>query len=108
MWGPSIVGFGHVGCTYATGHSGEMCRVGFGQRKAALTRYGLSLYGSNDDVLAKLGKHRLGKGCVYLNKLEDVGLDVLRRLIRRGWAGADTRTVADTDLHALVKPADPT
>ncbi|MCB0911917.1 MAG: DUF1801 domain-containing protein [Propionibacteriaceae bacterium] len=104
MWGPSIVGFGHVHYTYATGHAGEMCRVGFSPRKAALTLYGLTLYGSNDDLLAQLGKHRLGKGCLYLNKLEDVDLDVLRQLIRRGWA--DAGTVADADLHASVEPAD--
>lgn len=89
MWGPSIVGFGHVAYTYATGHSGEMCRVGFSPRKAALTLYGLTLYGSNQDLLDKLGKHRLGKGCLYINKLEDVDIGVLRQLIRRGWLDAD-------------------
>jgi len=85
LWRPSIVGFGHERYTYATGHSGEMMRVGFSPRKAALTLYGLTLYGNNADLLARLGKHRVGKGCLYVTKLEDVDLDVLRELIRRGW-----------------------
>lgn len=89
MWGPSIVGFGHLRYTYATGRSGEMGRVGFSPRKASVTLYGLTLYGSNADLLEKLGKHRVGKGCLYVNKLEDVDLGVLRELIRRGWADAD-------------------
>ena len=89
MWGPSIVGFGGVHYEYATGHSGDMARVGFSPRKANLVLYGLTLYGSNADLLEQLGKHRLGKGCLYLNKLEDVDLDVLRQLIRRGWGGGD-------------------
>lgn len=88
MWGPSIVGFGRVRYAYATGHSGEMSRVGFSPRKAALSLYGLTLYGSNAELLAKLGKHRLGKGCLYVNKLEDIDLDVLRALIRKGWSDA--------------------
>lgn len=104
MWGPSIVGFGHLRYTYATGHSGEMGRVGFSPRKAALTLYGLTLYGSNADLLDKLGKHRVGKGCLYVNKLEDVDLAVLRHLIRRGWA--DTGTFGATHPHAVVEPVD--
>lgn len=106
LWGPSIVGFGHLRYTYPTGHSGEMSRVGFSPRKAALTLYGLTLYGSNADLLEKLGKHRVGKGCLYVNKLEDVDLDVLRQLIRRGWA--DTDTFADTHPQVLVEPVEPT
>lgn len=90
MWGPSIVGFGAVHYEYASGHSGDMARVGFSPRKAALVLYGLTLYGSNADLLERLGKHRVGKGCLYVNKLEDVDVGVLRELIRRGWAGDGT------------------
>lgn len=102
MWGPSIIGFGHLRYTYTTGHSGEMSRVGFSPRRAALTLYGLTLYGSNDDLLEKLGTHGVGKGCLYLTRLEDVNLDVLRHLIQRGWA--DTDTFVDTHPDALVEP----
>lgn len=102
LWGPSIVGFGHLRYTYPTGHSGEMARVGFSPRKAALTLYGLTLYGSNADLLERLGKHRVGKGCLYVTRLEDVDLDVLRQLIRRGWADAESFT--DSHPGATVEP----
>jgi len=105
MWGPSMVGFGHLRYTYDTGHSGEMFRVGFSPRKAALTLYGLTSYGSNADLLEKLGKHRVGKGCLYVNTLEDVDRDVLRQLIRRGWA--DTETIGDRHPDARVEPVEP-
>lgn len=104
MWGPSIVGFGHLRYTYASGHSGEMGRVGFSPRKAALSLYGLTLYGSNTDLLDKLGKHRVGKGCLYINKLEDIDVDILRQLIRRGWT--DNETFADTHPQAKVEPVE--
>jgi hypothetical protein len=104
-WGPSMVGFGHLRYTYNTGHSGEMFRVGFSPRTAALTLYGLTSYGSNADLLEKLGKHRVGKGCLYINTLEDVDRDVLRQLIRRGWA--DTETVGDRHPDARVEPIEP-
>ncbi len=89
MWGPTIVGFGQVDYRYPTGHTGRMCRVGFSPRKAALSLYGLTHYGSNADLLDLLGKHRLGKGCLYLTSLGAVDLDVLRALISRGWNQAD-------------------
>ncbi len=104
MWGPSIVGFGRLRYTYPTGRSGEMSRVGFSPRKASLTLYGLTLYGSNTDLLDGLGKHSLGKGCLYLNKLEDVDLEVLRELIRRGWAGDGS--FEDSHQGAVVEPLD--
>jgi hypothetical protein len=102
LWGPSIVGFGHVHYTYASGHSGEMAQVGFSPRKTALVLYGLTLYGSNADLLARLGRHRLGKGCLYLTNLEDVDLDVLRQLVRRGWD--DSHTFVATHPGSVVAP----
>lgn len=85
MWGPSIVGFGEMHYQYATGRQGRWMRVGFSPRKAAVTLYGLQFHGSQEDDIADLGKVRLGKGCVYVNKLEDIDLGVLRRLIERAW-----------------------
>jgi hypothetical protein len=105
MWGPSMVGFGHLRYTYDTGHSGEMFRVGFSPRKAALTLYGLTSYGTNADLLERLGKHRVGKGCVYVTNLEDVDRDVLRQLIRRGWA--DSETIDDRHPEVRVQPVEP-
>jgi len=104
MWGPSMVGFGHLRYTYETGHSGETFRVGFSPRKAALTLYGLTMYGSNTDLLERLGKHRVGKSCLYVNKLEDVDRDVLRQLVRRGWADAE---ILGDGTDAQVEPAEP-
>lgn len=104
MWGPSMVGFGQVRYTYASGHSGEMFQIGFSPRKAALTLYGLTTYGSNADLLADLGKHRVGKGCLYINKLEDVDLGVLRELIRRGWT--DDSSFLDSHPDAVVERLD--
>lgn len=100
LWGPTIVGYGRLRYTYASGRSGEMPRVGFSPRRAALSLYGLTLYGSNTDLLGELGKHRVGEGCLYVNKLDDVDLGVLRALIRRGWQGS-----ADDfgDSHAGVQ-----
>lgn len=104
LWGPSIVGYGRVRYTYPTERSGEMPRVGFSPRKGALTLYGLTLYGSNADLLEKLGKHRLGKGCLYINKLEDVDDGVLRQLIRRGWQQSTDNFIdshTDTTVDSL-------
>jgi hypothetical protein len=80
MWGPSIVGFGSRRYRYATGHSGEMCVTGFSPRSGALVVY-LGPGVDNDKLMAKLGKHKHGKGCLYVNKLDDVDRGVLRKLV---------------------------
>ena len=80
MWGPSIVGFGSYRYTYATGRSGEVCIAGFSPRSGALVVY-LGPGIDNDKLMAKLGKHKHGKGCLYINKLDDVDRKVLRNLI---------------------------
>lgn len=100
LWGRSIVGFGHDRFTYATGHSGEMMRVGFSPRKAALTLYGLTLYGSNADLLDRLGKHRVGKGCLYVTKLEDVDLDVEAGRLPRPVGAENRRLKMEAELAA--------
>ena len=80
MWGPSIVGFGRYEYVYASGHSGEVCLTGFSPRSGALVVY-LGTGIENDKLMAKLGKHKRGKGCLYINKLDDVDRGVLRKLI---------------------------
>lgn len=85
MWGPSMVGFGEAHYQYATGREGDTMRVGFSPRKGAISLYGLQSYGSNAELVEGLGKTRLGKGCIYVNKLEDVDLDALRTLVRAAW-----------------------
>lgn len=81
MWGSSIVGFGDVHYRYASGREGDWFRVGFSPRKRALTLYLMAGVDRHADVLARLGKHTTGKGCVYVRSLADVDRDVLVELI---------------------------
>ena len=101
MWGPSMIGFGHVRFTYPTGNSGEMFQVGFSPRKSALSLYGLTTYGSHADLLARLGKHKVGRGCLYINKLEDVDEAVLREMIRVGWG--DDESFVDSHDGTVIE-----
>ena len=66
--------------------------IGLAARKAALTLYGLTYYGSEAELLAQLGPHTTGKGCLYLKRLADIDEAVLRELVVRGWAGSQTGT----------------
>ena len=94
MWGPNIVGYGSYDYKYESGREGTMCRAGFSPRKPALTFYG---YGGADDsaegaaLLARLGKHSRGKGCLYIKKLADVDLAVLEALIARNWSDMNAK-----------------
>jgi hypothetical protein len=83
MWGESIVGFGSYHYRYASGREGDAPLTGFSPRKDTLTIY-LS-YGveQHDELLARLGKHKLGKACLYLKRLDGVDREALRELIRR-------------------------
>ena len=86
MWGASTVGFGRQPYRTADGKDREWFAVGLAARTAALTLYGLTYYGSNDDLLARLGPHTTGKGCLYVKRLSDVDPAVLRDLVARAWA----------------------
>ena len=79
MWGPSIVGFGAYHYRYASGHEGDAPLVGFSPRKANLVFY-LYCDEGRDDLLARLGKHKSGKGCVYVNRLSDIDPAVLKEM----------------------------
>lgn len=85
MWGTSMVGFGRQPYTTADGKQREWFAVGLAARKAALTLYGLTSNGSNEDLLERLGAHTTGKGCLYVKRLDDVDQRVLRELITRAW-----------------------
>jgi hypothetical protein len=80
MWGPSIVGFGVHRYRYESGREGEICRVGFSPRKGKTVLYGLGVQ-ANADLLARLGKHATGKGCLYLKRLADIDLAALEELV---------------------------
>ncbi|MDD4745602.1 MAG: DUF1801 domain-containing protein [Eubacteriales bacterium] len=86
MWGKDLVGFGSYHYRYASGHEGDAMVVGFSQRKAKISLYLAAYFPERDQLLARLGKHTAGVGCVYVNKLADIRLDVLKDLIRRSVA----------------------
>lgn len=86
MWGPSIIGFGRYAYTYDSGHSGEMCMTGFSPRKGNMVLYVLTGYAGLEDKLARLGKHKTGKSCLYINKLADVDMKVLEEIVTHGLA----------------------
>jgi hypothetical protein len=81
MWGPAIVGFGQYHYKYASGHEGDICKVGFSPRKGNLSLYVLAGADGQNALLEKLGKHKAGKGCLYIKKLSDIHLDVLEEMI---------------------------
>jgi hypothetical protein len=85
MWGPSMIGFGTQRYTTADGKEREWFAVGLAPRKAALTLYGLTSYGSNEDLLERLGPHTTGKGCVYVKRVGDLDRTVLTEIIDRAW-----------------------
>jgi hypothetical protein len=88
MWGPSIVGFGSYHYRYASGHEGDMPRVGFSPRSANLVLY-VGGFPEYEALLAKLGKHKRSKACLYLNKLADVDPAVLEEIARRSYAASE-------------------
>ncbi len=81
MWGPSIVGFGDYHYRYESGREGDTFYAGFSPRKAAITLYFCGYLEFHGEQLAKLGKYKAGKGCLYVKSLADVDAKVLRELI---------------------------
>jgi hypothetical protein len=95
MWGPSIIGFGKFHYKYDSGHEGDTCRAGFSPRKAEFSIY-LSGYwpevaDKHNALLARLGKHRMGKGCLYVKRLSDVDVKVLEKLVKLSFDAVNKR-----------------
>ncbi len=86
MWGPSMVGYGSYHYIYESGREGDFLATGFAPRKANLSIYIMPGYQDYSSILARLGKHKTGKSCLYLNNLSDVDLSVLEELILTGLA----------------------
>lgn len=84
MWGASIVGYGRYEYRYESGREGEFFLTGFSPRKSSLTIYIMPGYQDLSELLDRLGKHKLGKSCLYINKLDDVDLGVLEEIIQFG------------------------
>jgi hypothetical protein len=81
MWGPSIIGFGDVHLKYESGREIDYFKVGLSPRKASLTLYLSPGFAEHEALLARLGKHSTGKGCLYISDLDDVDRTALRELI---------------------------
>lgn len=86
MWGPSMIGFGRYHYKYESGREGDFMMTGFAPRKAAMTLYIMPGYRDMSDTLARLGPHRIGKSCLYLNRLDAVDMDVLAEIVADGVA----------------------
>lgn len=82
MWGPSIIGFGECAYKYESGREGVMPMTGFSPRKTSMTYYVGDQFDGAQALYAKLGKYKKSKACLYINKLEDVDLDVFKEIIR--------------------------
>jgi len=95
MWGEGIVGFGAYTCRYQSGQALEWPVVGFASRKSDLTLYLMTGFEGHAELLQRLGKHKTSKACLYLKRLSDVDMAVLRALV--------VRSVAET--RALDQPA---
>ncbi len=85
MWGKTIVGYGSYHYIYDSGREGDMCRAGFSARKNALTLYCMSGFSQQDDLLGKLGSHKVGKSCLYIKRLSDIDMDILAQIIQKDW-----------------------
>ncbi|MFZ0548231.1 MAG: DUF1801 domain-containing protein [Candidatus Promineifilaceae bacterium] len=81
MWGTSIVGYGDYHYKYESGRENDWFLVGFSPRKQALTLYIMAGFDNYQGLLENLGKYKKGKGCIYVNKIEDINLDTLRELV---------------------------
>ncbi len=93
LWGTSIVGFGEAHYKYESGREGDWFKVGFSPRKANLVLYIMPGFRDYGPLMQRLGKHKTGKSCLYINKLDDVDMDVLEELVaksidREHWGSA--------------------
>ncbi|MDX6611274.1 MAG: hypothetical protein QOD75_460 [Blastocatellia bacterium] len=86
MWGASIVGFGRYRYKYESGREGEWMVTGFSPRKSDLTLYITGGFEAVPELMKRLGKHKTGKGCLYIKKLDDVDVNVLRKLVEKSVA----------------------
>ncbi len=91
MWGPSIIGFGSYHYKYDSGREGNMCRIGFSPRKSSLVLYIIPGFSKVEGLLNRLGKHKLGKSCLYIGRLSSVDMAVLEEIIVQALAYMDEK-----------------
>ncbi len=83
MWGPSIIGFGSYHYKYNSGHEGDAPLLAFSPRKDAISLYLFQNFDEREELLQKFGKHKAGKGCIYVKKLADIDIEVLKVMMTR-------------------------
>ncbi len=91
MWGPTIVGYGQYDYTYESGRTGSSLATGFSPRKANLVLYIMPGYADFGHILDRMGKYKLGKSCLYINKLADVDIAVVEEIVQAGLADLGKR-----------------
>jgi hypothetical protein len=96
MWGPLMVGYGRYHYKYESGREGDSLATGFAPRKANHVIYIMPGYTDFSAILSRLGKHKIGKSCLYINKLDDIDIGVLKELIAAG--------IEDLNHHWPVEP----
>ncbi len=85
MWGPSIIGYGAYHYVYESGREGDAPNVGFSPRKTSMVLYVMGSIDDDDPLRTKLGKYKTGRACLYVNKLEDVDIGVLEKIIKKSY-----------------------
>ena len=91
MWGPTIIGFGTYHYKYVSGREGDAGRIGFSPRKGQIVIYVVDGFPDHTNIMARLGKHKTGKSCLYVKRLTDVNMDVLEELCSASLAVMDER-----------------
>jgi hypothetical protein len=91
MWGSSIVGFGSYHYRYESGREGDACAAGFSSRRSDISIYLTASFPGQEDLLARLGKHKMGKACLSIRRLGDVDVDVLKQLVAQSVAAVRER-----------------
>ncbi len=81
MWGPAIIGFGTYHYKYESGHEGNAPMIGFSPRKAEFALYLSSAFEKREELLKQFGKHKTAKACIYIKKIEDINVDVLKKMV---------------------------
>jgi len=103
MWGSAIIGFGSVSLTYASGREVDWLQIGFSPRAGKISLYVTFDAAKLTSHFPNLGKYKIGKGCIYLNKLDDVNLDELERLIKTAYEAGYEQPHRDDGKEQAVK-----
>ncbi len=91
MWGGAIIGFGSYHYRYDSGREGDMCRIGLSPRKGKTVVYIVDGFPHYDQILARLGKHKIGKSCLYIKKLSDIDKGALEEIVTLSYAAMQER-----------------